>query len=484
MRPKKYTLIIAVIILCVVSACDVLNQNPLSDITSANFWKTPADAENGLIAVYNQFQASTYNSFRLGEVRSDNLETPPKWGFEMVDPDNQNFNNNIIDATSGFCDWTPYYNVVTRANEVIYYSKTISFPTSSDQDRILGEALTLRAMAYFTLVKNWGAVPLFTEPFLKQSEAMYMERTEPQKVYEQIVVDLNQAEQLLPVTRSDLRLRITKATAQAVLCDVLLTRSYTSFANSSDATTVIAKADAIIGNSSYSLLNGSQYSNLFRTKKTNESIFEVWFDYTQGSTQSFCNYFLPRAYNKSRPYGGETIMLPSRALDAEFKKEPGDLRYASTITVLSKDEEKYYDTNVVGMTYGNKYLGTVASIGVQRYSDNNIIIYRLADVKLMKAEALIKTNDVPSAMTIVNEIRNRAGLDAISASSQNDALDKLLNERRKEFAFEGKRWYDLLRTNKILEFKTEPTFVKNRTLLAVPQFEIDKNPKLTQNSTY
>jgi starch-binding outer membrane protein, SusD/RagB family len=177
-------------------------------------------------------------------------------------------------------------------------------------------------------------------------------------------------------------------------------------------------------------------------------------------------------------------MLPSRALDAEFKKELGDLRYATTITVLSKDEEKYYDANVVGMTYGNKYLGTVTIQGTQRYSDNNIIVYRLADVKLMKAEALIKTNDVPSAMTIVNEIRSRAGLSAISASSQNDALNKLLNERRKEFAFEGKRWYDLLRTNKILEFKTEPEFVKNRTLLAVPQAEIDKNPKLTQNSTF
>jgi hypothetical protein len=339
-------------------------------------------------------------------------------------------------------------------------------------------------MAYFTLVKNWGAVPLFTEPFFSQSEAMYVERSEPQKVYEQIVADLNMAEQLLPGTRSDLRLRVTKATAQVVLCDVLLTRSYTSFANASDVSTVITKADAILANSNYALLSGNQYNNLFRAKKTNESILEVWFDYTQGSTQSFCNYFLPRAYNKSRPYGGDVMMLPSRNLDAEFKKEAGDLRYGTTITVLSKDEEKYYDTNVVGMTYGNKYLGTVTIQGTQRYSDNNIIVYRLADVKLMKAEALIKTNDIPSAMTIVNEIRNRAGLGTISASSQNDALDKLLNERRKEFAFEGKRWYDLLRTNKILEFKTEPEFVKNRTLLAVPQAEIDKNPKLTQNPTF
>ncbi len=483
MKPTLYILI-GVMMLSLFTACNVLDQNPSSDITSANFWKTPADAESGLIAVYNQFQACTYNSFRLGEVRADNLESPPKWGYEMIDPENDNLNNNIMDPTSGLCSWTPYFNVISRANEVVYYTNNIVFTVSSEKDRIVGEALTLRAMAYFILVKNWGAVPLFTEPFIGYSDKMYLERSEPSKIYDQIVADLTQAEQLLPATRSDIRLRITKATAQTALCDVLLTRSYTSFANNSDVANAIAKADAVISNSSYSLLSGTQYSNLFRTRKTNESILEVWFDYTQSSTQNFCNYFLPRAYNKSRPYGGEIIMMPSRSLVAEFNKEPNDLRFQTTITVLSKDEEKYYDSNVVGMTYGNKYLGTVTSAGIQRYSDNNIFIYRLADVKLMKAEALIKANDVSSAMTIVNEIRNRAGLDAISASSQNDALNKLLNERRKEFAYEGKRWYDILRTNKILEFKTEPTFVKNRTLLAVPQSEIDKNPKLTQNPTY
>lgn len=484
MKQNRFALIFLGIILCVCSACDVLDQYPQSDITSANFWKTPADAESGLIAVYNRFQATAYRSFELGEGRSDNVDIPPKWGYEMVLPELREFNNNIYDANSGFCVWNVYYNVVTRANEVIYYTQTIPFSVSTEKDRIIGEALTLRAMAYFTMVKNWGGVPLVTEPFFGHSDAMYMERSEPKKIYEQIIADLNQAEQLLPATRSDVRLRITKATAQAVLCDVLLTRSYTSLADPSDATTAITKADAILANTNYSLLTGVQYSSLFRTKKTTESILEVWFDYSQGSTQGFCNYFLPRAYNKSRTFGGETMMLPSIALDNEFKKEPADLRYPVTITKLSKDDEKYYDANVVGMTYGNKYLGTITIMGSQRYSDNNIFVYRLADVKLMKAEALIKTSNVSSAMTIVNEIRNRAGLTPISASSSNDALDKLLNERRKEFAFEGKRWYDLLRTGKILEFKTNPEFIKDRILLAVPQAEIDKNPKLTQNPTF
>ena len=176
-------------------------------------------------------------------------------------------------------------------------------------------------------------------------------------------------------------------------------------------------------------------------------------------------------------------MMPSHSLVNSF--EPGDLRSTTTFTVLSKDEEKYYDKEVKGMTYGNKYLGTVTEIGVMRYSDNHIIIYRLPDVMLMKAEALIKINKISEAVNIVNQIRSRAGLPSKTTSTAAEALDLVLDERKKELAFEGKRWYDLLRTGKVSTFRTEPEFIKGRFLLAVPQVEIDRNPKLLpQNPTF
>lgn len=468
-----------------VSSCDVLDQIPESDITSTNFWKTPQDAEAGLIAVYNQYRGSVYRSFELGEGRSDNLEIPPKWGYEMINPQAMEFNNNIVDANSGYCTWGNYYNIVTRSNEVIYYTNTISFADEAEKNRILGEAYFLRASAYFTLAKNWGAVPLIVEPFFSQGENMYVSRTPVEKIYEQIVNDLNIAKQNLPVTRSDQRIRATKASAQVLLCDVLLTRSYTSFASSDDLEKVIENANEILANPNYSLLAGENYSDIFRLGNTSESIFEIWSDYTQNATHSFCNYFLPRAYDKSRPYGGETLMLPSHSLDDAFLEEPQDLRYETTIAVLSKEEEQYYDNNVKGMKYGNKYLGTVTIIGTQRYSDDNIIIYRLPEVFLMKAEALVKMNKVSEALVLVNQIRARAGLASKTVESTPDALSLVLEERRKEFAFEGKRWYDLVRMNKVGEFKKEPEFVHDRFLLAVPQGEVDKNPALLpQNPTY
>lgn len=483
MKAFKFKYILSIVIAFLTASCsEVLDQVPESDITQTNFWKTPQDAESGLIAVNNLFMITMYPIFQMGEIRSDNVEMPPKWGYEMIDPGSLEYNNNIFLANS--TSWTSFYNTITRANEVLYFTDKIDFKTNtSDKNRILGEAYFYRALSYFILAKNWGAVPLIIEPFFTEGENMYVERTPVDQIYNQILKDLELSEQLLPITRSDLRIRPVKAAVQALYCDVLLTRGYSSFAQSSDFSAAITKADAVLTNSNYSLESGASYADIFRKGNSKESIFEIWFDYKNSATNGLCGFFLPRAYNKTRDYGGNATMLPSHSLVKSF--EPGDLRASATYTVLAKEEEKYYDANVVGMTYGNKYLGTVISVGGTRYSDNHYIIYRLPDVMLMKAEALIKTNKIPEATIIVNQIRSRAGLSAKTASNANEALALVLDERKKELAFEGKRWYDLLRTGKVYEFRTEPEFYKGRFLLPVPQTEIDRNPKLLpQNPTY
>lgn len=480
----KYSLVLG-LSLFLASCEDILEQKPKSEITQANFWQSPRDAETGLIAVYSLYMNTAYGQFQLGEIRSDEVEMPTKWAYEMVNPGTAEFNNNIVAPNTGFANWVPYYNVITRANEVLYYTDRIEFASQPDKDRIMGEAYFLRAAAYFVLAKNWGAVPLIVAPFHGQGEDMYVERTPVNLIYAQIVDDLTKAETLLPTDRAEQRIRATKGAAQALFCDVLLTRGYTSFAETSDFTNAIVKANAVLANPNYTLVPGSDYASIFRAGNSSESIFEIAFDYNNGNTQNFVNFFLPRAYNKSRPYGGETNMLPSHSLVAAFEAEPGDLRASTTYTVLAPEEEQYFDSNVVGITYGNKYLGTVTEIGVQRFSDDNIIIYRLPDVMLMKAEALIQTNDVPGGVAIINEIRDRAGLDPKDAASEDDAMTLLLEERMKELAFEGKRWYDLLRTGRVSTYRTEPEFVQERTLLPVPQTEIDRNPKLLpQNPTY
>ena len=482
MKAFKSTLIVFLAFFA--TSCErILDQKPLSDITQANFWNSPKDAEAGLIAAYSLYLNTADLAFQLGEVRSDNVEMPPKWGYEMIIPATSDFNSNILAPTDGVANWVPFFNVIARANEVLHFTEKIDFADKADKNRILGEAYFLRANAYFILAKNWGAVPLITAPFFSQGENMYVERTPVNQIYSQVVSDLELAESLLPVTRPELRVRATKAAAQALFCDVLLTRGYSSFAQASDFSSAIAKANAVLANPNYKLVSGANYASIFRAGNSSESIFEIAFDFKNSATHDFSNFFLPRAYNKSRPYGGDTRMLPSHSLVNAF--EPGDLRAPVTFTVLRAEDEKYYDANVKGITYGNKYLGTVTDVGVQRYSDDNIIVYRLADVMLMKAEALVQTGNVPDAVAIVTQIRARAGLAAKAASTKEAALALVLQERKKELAFEGKRWYDLLRTKKVAEFRTESDFVQNRLLLPVPQTEVDRNAKLLpQNPTY
>jgi hypothetical protein len=128
--------------------------------------------------------------------------------------------------------------------------------------------------------------------------------------------------------------------------------------------------------------------------------------------------------------------------------------------------------------------------------NQNFYIARLADVLLLKAEALVSTGDVSGAMSLVNQVRARAGIASISASSQSDAVDKVLEERLMELAFEGDRWFDLKRMGKAIQLLSQQkdgngnvlpfasNINQNRLLWPIPQDKLDANALLTQNPGY
>ena len=129
---------------------------------------------------------------------------------------------------------------------------------------------------------------------------------------------------------------------------------------------------------------------------------------------------------------------------------------------------------------------------------NSIIKIRLADILLLKAEAYVETGNLQAAAALVNTVRNRAklaDLPATTVSSKEKMADAVLNERRLELAYEGQRWFDLVRTGKVFSIlnslntrdsgRLPMTPVTEETvLLPVPQTQIDKNPNLTQNKGY
>jgi hypothetical protein len=311
---------------------------------------------------------------------------------------------------------------------------------------------------------------------------MKVYRDPADKVYTQIVEDLRTAETLLPDQQPNAQknmIRATKAAAQSLLCNVYLTRGYQTFAAPDDFQNAADEAFKVIESNNYQLEDGANYSKIFSKGGSKEVILEVSYDYTLAATNGLSLQFLPRSYSENRGYGGDANVLPTKLITDDY--EPGDLR-ATTNFLTVPDPAVYYDHELAGMPYVAKYLGTVVQEGVIRYGDSPWILYRLSDVILMRAEALVKLNMTDDAIPLLNQIRNRAGLPNTTATSPDDVARAIQKERLYELCFEGKRWYDLVRTGLISEVR--PDYV-NKILLPVPQYDIDQDPNLLpQNPGY
>ncbi|HEY4206423.1 MAG TPA: RagB/SusD family nutrient uptake outer membrane protein [Puia sp.] len=463
-------------------ACNkVTDQVPVSDLTKDNFWKSQADAEAGLTAVYNQLQSIASIRLSTMSLRSDEAVTPDVYGWNIQNPGIHDFQNNIVSPSDGNASWSAFYTGIARANDVLAYVPNITF-ADADKNRVLGEALFLRSYFYFVLALGWGDVPIIIKPYTVVSNEMKVSRDPVDKVYQQIIDDLKTAESLLPDQQPNAKkniIRATKAAAQSLLCEVYLTRGYKSYSVADDFQNAANEAQAVISSNYYHLEDGASYGNIFSKGGSKEVILEVSYDYTLNAVNGLSNQFLPRAYSENRGFGGDANVLPTKLITDDH--EPGDLRTSTNFSVVPSPAV-YYDHELAGMPYVNKYPGTIVTQGVIRYGDSPWILYRLSDIILMKAEALIKLHQLNDAKDLLDQVRNRAGLGGTTAASEDDVFRAIIKERLYELCFEGKRWNDLVRTGLVSEVK--PAFV-DKILVPVPQTDIDRDPNLLpQNPGY
>ena len=468
-------------------ACDVLDQVPESDLDDSNFWQNQEDAQSALTGVYNSLQGIVKNSAFTDFVdfRADVVVVPSEYGWSVSN--DETIRNNQISPTDRVATaWASYYLAIGRVNNVISHVKKMEISDEAEKNRILGESYFLRGLFYFYLVRDWGDNPIITEPYVKIDETALVKRNPEKEVYTQIITDLNEAISLLPepaaISKTE-HIRATKYAAKSLLCNVYLERAYKSYAEQTDLDMAAKEALDVIQCKKYQLVNGVDYEKIFSQKYSSESIFEVDFDYTVNATNSFVNTFYPRAFTKVKAYGGGGLRIPSKRITEEY--ESGDLRASANFQIVPLGGG-YFDEEFEGMPYANKYPGTIVTEGVQRQSDSNFIIYRLSDVMLMRAEALVKSGkDIPEAISLLNTVRNRAGLPNTTVSN-NDLFKAIQKERLYELCYEGKRWYDLVRTGLLLEMRPEFAQMNpDRIYYPIPQDEIDRNPNLLpQNPTY
>jgi len=441
---KKYiSFLFSVTLLISITGCnDYLNVKPVSSITSSSFWNSPEDCEAYLVGIYNSMR-TRLNTTIYGEDRGDSFEPG------QIGPVTEAWAQSLSAANAP--SWSGFYNTIYHINRLFSEIDRITFVNQNDKNRILAEAHALRALIYFQMAKTWGDVPLVKTP-TENADVELVSRSPVSEVFTYINQDIDDALAHFPVEGYVNKNRMSKPAAYALQADVKMWTGKVLAGGQQDfeaALSAIAKVEA----SGVSLL--SNFRSIFQSnnKKNNEVIFSLFFEYQEhnefyskqlsswGINVTGCTNYaeLPvtERNNARHVYG------PSPELKAAYAEYNTDVRKAvSMIDALIVSG----NVTTVLLTSQNKFRGTVFD---DRYFDDDLIVYRLGDIILLKAEALAALNRLPEAITEMNKIKLRAGIPAYSKPVTKIAVEKeILQERWKELFIELKRYPDLVRFHK------------------------------------
>jgi hypothetical protein len=477
---KKFLLPILAASLLV--GCDVLDKEPLTTIAPTSYFKSSADAEAGITGAYDALQATGLYSQDLivmGEMPSDNCTSnnnDVRRMEELTWLSTTSQNSNMYTAS---------YVGINRANVVLKYVPGIDM-LASRRDQIVGEAKFLRALGYFNLVRAFGAVPLRLEPTESAAPAVLnLPRTDVQAVYQQIIKDLTEAAAAMPASNPG---RAASGAANALLTKVYLTHR--------DWALAVEAANKVTG---YPLSNS--FKALFPANNNPESIFEI-----QNSGAADGNNILPDLLLPSPPatYSFAKFNIPTTEL-IQYADTVNDQRWAYIgTTSAGRDHASYVDggrgTSDDDGPFVYKWPGPPNGFN----SPDNTYVLRYADVVLMRAEAQNEVNGPTEAVrTDINLIRERAGLTPLTFSnptspelaSKQAMRNEIDRQRRLELAFEGERWFDLLRYSvaptehavtalDIIAQRQNGNRNVNYLLFPIPLGELNTNPNVRQNPGY
>ena len=363
--------------------------------------------------------------------------------------------------------------------------------------RCMGEAYFLRAHYYFLLVRLYGGVPLRLAPY-NPGESTAIARSTREETYAQILSDCQQAIDLLPAKAdydSENVGRACREAALAMMAEIKLTLApeepsyYQDVADLCDEIASMGydlTACNFADNFDATLNNGTE--SLFEVQYSGNTEYDFWGNNPQSSWLS--TFMGPR--NSDFVAGSYGWNLPTQEFTDQW--EEGDLRKDLTVFYEGCPD---FDGKAYRASYSNtgynvrKFLVTKAVSPEYNTNPANFVVYRYADVLLMKAEALNEMGQTAEAAAPLNIVRARAGLPAVSGLSQGQMRERIIHERRMELAFEGHRWFDLIRLGgdgqyaiDFLRSIGKTNVTRDRLLFPIPQTEMDANPLMTQNPGY
>jgi len=483
MKMKNLKYIIAISTVLGVSACKKTIETAPRDVINSDVALTTLTGVNSLLnTTYANLRGTTYygQSLKINpDIMADNIYPIP--GLNS----NRLITNSVNAPGTHMSTWGLYTSGINQANLVIDAIPNVP-GTDAEKNKILGQAYGLRALFYWDLVKLYGynpqfiqngftlGVPIILKPTPNLAAVTFPARSSVEEVYKQIETDLLAAEGLLDNTAGNKYM--TKNVAEAILSKVYLYwGKYTSAAT---------YADKVITTSGSTFVTGAAYTSMFYANNNPEAILDVVINLDQNNgNESLQSYYaqFPSDYTKrqdqvafdtnSEPKVGYGDFSPTPELLALY--ETGDVRRGAITTGRKSN---------VSVVYARKWTPTNGSNFLQ-----NIPLMRISELYLIRAEANLRAGTVIGATPLADltKIRTRAGLAAVPVT-----IAAILKERRVELAFEGDRWFDLVRLGmdipKSSALGNLPAIAATdyRILAPIPVADLSANPNLVRNPGY
>ena len=550
MNDKLKHIIYAACLACTLTGCsDYLDILPMNEVVLENYWTEKGD----VTSVVNSCYESLENSDCLtrmgvwGELRSDNL----RLGTNVPNEINEILKENLL-PSNPMCNWARFYEAINRCNTVCHYAPEVQAIdpnyTLEEMKANIAEATAIRALCYFYLIRTFRDVPYTTQPSIDDAQTYVIPATPFNAVLDSLITDLERVkgDAVRRYYTDDSpnayqnSSKITRWAIYALLADLYLWKG--------DWDNCIRYCDLVIdfkreqykemlereGNINDialfgdipmilekpvgSTVCGNAYNEIFGAGNSFESIFELYFRTNQSQQNSWVNTYYGNNTNTMGRLSAPDFLCKDVAQgnNAVFKKTDGRVYEASEL-----DNSRYAITKYVrsSVSFSNQNITKEADLNLKSTrrssGDANWIFYRLSDMLLIKAEAEIQKGEdnYPAAFMLINTVNKRAN--DVTSSARSDTLkmvdyisskasmeELLLEERQREFMFEGKRWFDLVRiarrdgNNTRLVSLASRKYIENvnaiKIKLADPNIiyfpyaknELKVNPLLVQNPAF
>jgi len=423
----KNSLILSFTIL-LISSCQKLDVSSPNDVPTSEVFKNADGLRSAVIGMYTTLQVRNYYGAYYPLMADLNSDALTQGGYD-VSALNE-IGQHAINSTNIYAEhmYVAMYNTIATANAILQAVDIITDATLLDAERktIKAQALAIRAMAHFDLLRMFGyhwdvtstlGIPLVLK--VQQSKDI-ITRSSVADTYTAILKDLTDADAIMPVSFLDQKY------ANAIFIKALLSRVYLY---KKDFVNAAAFADQVIANGTFNLLDANTFPTIYSGRLSAESIFELSFD---AQNQSFYN---GTTYARPQALRTEVFFLANQNLNTFFQNRPTDKRSVLVDFVNN-------DPGIMPDGRSLKYRGEVTK-------DNPAYIFRIAEIYLIEAEA---KGLAGGGLTYINDLRTNRGMVNLQPSDVPDDasfLKAVMDERLSELNFEGNRFFDLARHQQI-----------------------------------